>query len=433
MASKTSASSYLKKISFACCTWVQRLAPVYFKGSDAMRADVFLVEAGHASTRSQAQRLIASGVEWRLTPLAPWKKVAKNGDDIPAGAELKLLDAAEAKYISRGGLKLEGALSATGIAVKGLRCMDVGQSTGGFTDCLLQAGAAQVIGIDVGHGQLHERLKSDERVVCVEGFNARALTPELLEQACDEALCEVIEEEEDNDTQPVAPYAWMRNGGQVDEDYDDSDDAKEQDVENFKAERAAKAKAKAEGSAPVELRRRAGTEKIDITPAFDVVTGDLSFISLTLVLPSVVQVLKPHGQLLMLVKPQFELQPGQIGKGGIVRDKALYAEVEQRIRGCLEGLGLTVKQWLDSPIEGGDGNHEFFVWAQQGAEIKAAVPVDAAEAAPAKPATKAAPKRPSRADIKAQRAKQELYEDPEVASFGQPGPARSKQKKRNER
>ncbi|MDR0212507.1 MAG: TlyA family RNA methyltransferase [Comamonas sp.] len=398
-----------------------------------MRADVFLVEAGHASTRSQAQRLIASGVEWRLTPLAPWKKVAKNGDDIPAGAELKLLDAAEAKYISRGGLKLEGALSATGIAVKGLRCMDVGQSTGGFTDCLLQAGAAQVIGIDVGHGQLHERLKSDERVVCVEGFNARALTPELLEQACDEALCEVIEEEEDNDTQPVAPYAWMRNGGQVDEDYDDSDDAKEQDVENFKAERAAKAKAKAEGSAPVELRRRAGTEKIDITPAFDVVTGDLSFISLTLVLPSVVQVLKPHGQLLMLVKPQFELQPGQIGKGGIVRDKALYAEVEQRIRGCLEGLGLTVKQWLDSPIEGGDGNHEFFVWAQQGAEIKAAVPVDAAEAAPAKPATKAAPKRPSRADIKAQRAKQELYEDPEVASFGQPGPARSKQKKRNER
>ena len=80
---------------------------------------MFLVEAGHASTRSQAQRLIASGVEWRLTPLAPWKKVAKNGDDIPVGAELQLLDAAEAKYISRGGLKLEGALAATGIAVRG--------------------------------------------------------------------------------------------------------------------------------------------------------------------------------------------------------------------------------------------------------------------------------------------------------------------------
>ena len=399
-----------------------------------MRADVFLVEAGHASTRSQAQRLIASGVEWRLTPLAPWKKVAKNGDDIPAGAELQLLDAAEAKYISRGGLKLEGALAATGIAVKGLRCLDVGQSTGGFTDCLLQAGAAQVVGVDVGHSQLHERLRSDERVICVESFNARTLTPESLEVACDEALCDVIEEEEDNDTQPQAPYAWMRNGGQVDEDYDDSDDAKEQDIESFKAERVAKAKAKSEGVAPVELRRRPGTQNIDITPAFDFVTGDVSFISLTLVLPSVVQVLKPHGQLLMLVKPQFELQPGQIGKGGIVRDKALYVEVEQRIRSCITDLGLTVKQWMDSPIEGGDGNHEFFVWAEQGAEIKAPAPqVAADEEATAKPAVKAAAKRPSRADIKAQRAKQELYADPEVASFGQPGPGRGKQKKRNER
>ncbi|MBI1625677.1 TlyA family RNA methyltransferase [Comamonas suwonensis] len=399
-----------------------------------MRADVFLVEAGHASTRSQAQRLIASGVEWRLTPLAPWKKVAKNGDDIPAGAELQLLDAAEAKYISRGGLKLEGALAATGIAVKGLRCLDVGQSTGGFTDCLLQAGAAQVVGVDVGHSQLHERLRSDDRVICVESFNARTLTPESLEVACDEALCDVIEEEEDNDTQPQAPYAWMRNGGQVDEDYDDSDDAKEQDIESFKAERVAKAKAKSEGVAPVELRRRPGTQNIDITPAFDFVTGDVSFISLTLVLPSVVQVLKPHGQLLMLVKPQFELQPGQIGKGGIVRDKALYVEVEQRIRSCITDLGLTVKQWMDSTIEGGDGNHEFFVWAEQGAEIKAPAPqVAADEEATAKPAVKAAAKRPSRADIKAQRAKQELYADPEVASFGQPGPGRGKQKKRNER
>ena len=397
-----------------------------------MRADVFLVEAGHASTRSQAQRLIASGVEWRLTPLAPWKKVAKNGDDIPAGAELQLLDAAEAKYISRGGLKLEGALAATGIAVKDLRCLDVGQSTGGFTDCLLQAGAAQVVGVDVGHSQLHERLRSDDRVICVESFNARTLTPESLEVACDEALCDVIEEEEDNDTQPEAPYAWMRNGGQVDEDYDDSDDAKEQDIESFKAERVAKAKAKSEGVAPVELRRRPGTQNIDITPAFDFVTGDVSFISLTLVLPSVVQVLKPHGQLLMLVKPQFELQPGQIGKGGIVRDKALYVEVEQRIRNCITDLGLTVKQWMDSPIEGGDGNHEFFVFAQQGAEIKAPA-ADAAEDESAPAVKKVAAKRPSRADIKAQRAKQELYVDPEAASFGQPGPARAKQKKRNER
>ena len=86
-----------------------------------MRADVFLVEAGHAATRSQAQRLIAAGVEWRLSPLAPWQKVAKNGDDIPEIALVELLDGAEAKYLSRGGLKLEGALKATGLAVTGLR------------------------------------------------------------------------------------------------------------------------------------------------------------------------------------------------------------------------------------------------------------------------------------------------------------------------
>ena len=171
---------------------------------------------------------------------------------------------------------------------------------------------------------------------------------------------------------------------------------------------------------------------MDITPAFDFVTGDVSFISLTLVLPPVVQLLKPHGRLLMLVKPQFELQPGQVGKGGIVRDPALYAEVEQRIRDCLAELGMTVLQWLDSPIEGGDGNHEFFVFAQQGAEIKAPA-ADAAEDESAPAVKKAAAKRPSRADIKAQRAKQELYVDPEAASFGQPGPARAKQKKRNER
>lgn len=297
-----------------------------------MRADVFLVDHGHASTRSQAQRLIASGVQWRNSPLLPWKKVQKNGDDIPVGAELQLLNLDEAKYISRGGLKLEGALAATGLQVAGLRCLDVGQSTGGFTDCLLQAGAAQVIGVDVGQGQLHERLRSDARVVCVEGLNARHMSAQDLQDACEEVLSERWEEEEDNDTQPQAPYAWMRNGGAIDEDYDDSNDAKETDIEAFKAERAARAKALQAGVLPTQLRRKAEFADVDITPQFDFVTGDLSFISLTLVLPAVVRLLKPHGHLLMLVKPQFELQPGQVGKGGIVREPALYAEIEQRIR-----------------------------------------------------------------------------------------------------
>lgn len=332
-----------------------------------MRADVYLVEKGHATTRSQAQRLIGAGVQWRLAPGMPWQKVVKNGDDIPEMAEVELLDAAEAKFISRGGLKLEGALAATGLSVAGLRCLDVGQSTGGFTDCLLQQGAAQVIGVDVGHGQLHERLRNDPRVVCVEGLNARSVTPESLREACDVALSEVIEDTEDNDTQPVAPYAWMRNGGMVDDDYDDSDDAKEQEIEDFKAERAARAKARNDGSAPVERKRRAGTENVDITPEFDVIVGDVSFISLTLILPALVPLLNAQGRLLMLVKPQFELQPGQVGKGGIVRDPALYAQVEQRIRESCAQSGLQIDQWLDSTIEGGDGNREFFVYARRGA------------------------------------------------------------------
>lgn len=385
-----------------------------------MRADVFLVDHGHATTRSQAQRLIASGVEWRLTPLAPWKKVTKNGDDIPAGVELKLLDNAEAKYISRGGLKLEGALEATGLKVDGLRCLDVGQSTGGFTDCLLQRGAAQVIGVDVGHGQLHERLRADVRVVCVEGMNARAMTAEVLQDACEEVISERWEEEEDNDTQPKAPYAWMRNGGQVDEDYDDSNDAKDSDIEAFKAERAAKAKAREEGTVPTERRRKAEYAEVDTTPLFDFVTGDVSFISLTLVLPAVVRLLKPHGQLLMLVKPQFELQPGQIGKGGIVREPAHFQEVEERVRTCLTELGLEVKAWMESAIEGGDGNREFFIHAVQGQTIK-----DLGEPLPDQPAAPAA-KRVSRTVLR--ELKRIDVIDDEEDGYNVPGPARPKRK-----
>jgi 23S rRNA (cytidine1920-2'-O)/16S rRNA (cytidine1409-2'-O)-methyltransferase len=153
----------------------------------------------------------------------------------------------------------------------------------------------------------------------------------------------------------------------VDEEYDDSNDAKDKDIETFKSERAARAKARELGTLPVERRRRAECADVDITPVFDVITGDLSFISLTLVLPALVSLLAPGGSLLMLVKPQFELQPGQVGKGGIVRDAALYAVVEQRIRDCCAELGLAVQAWLDSPISGGDGNHEFFVFARRGA------------------------------------------------------------------
>jgi len=242
-----------------------------------MRADQLLVERGLASSRSQAQRLIASGVRW--LDRGGWKRVAKNGDELPPQAQIELLDAAEAKYVSRGGLKLEGALRSAGVDVAGKRCLDVGQSTGGFTDCLLRHGAGHVTGVDVGHGQLHEALRGDPRVRAIEKVNAREL-----------------------------------NAAQVGGD-------------------------------------------------FDLVTGDLSFISLTLVLPALAPLLAPGADLLMLVKPQFELQPGQVGRNGIVTDPALYAQVEQRVRQCCAALGLRVRGWYDSAITGGDGNREFFVHA----------------------------------------------------------------------
>jgi 23S rRNA (cytidine1920-2'-O)/16S rRNA (cytidine1409-2'-O)-methyltransferase len=242
-----------------------------------MRADQLLVERGLASSRSQAQRLIASGVRW--LDRGAWKRVGKNGDELPDEAEIELLDLAEARYVSRGGLKLEGALRDSGVVVEGKRCLDVGQSTGGFTDCLLQHGAANVTGVDVGHGQLHEKIRSDARVTAVEKVNAREL----------------------------------------------------------------------------------GVDHVGSD--FDLIVGDLSFISQTLVLPALVPLLKAQGDLLMLVKPQFELQPGQVGKNGIVSDPALYAVVERRIREACAQLGLEVRGWYDSAIAGGDGNREFFVHA----------------------------------------------------------------------
>ncbi len=242
------------------------------------RADQLLVSRGLASSRAVAQRLIASGrVRW------DGDAVVKPAQDLPACAGLQVeADPADC-YVSRGGLKLAGALAETGIAVDGKFCLDVGQSTGGFTDCLLQAGAARVVGVDVGHGQLHPPLASDSRVTAVEGVNCRALT------AAD-----------------LAP--------------------------GFPAD------------------------------GFEVIVGDLSFISLTLVLPQLPPLLAASGDLLLLVKPQFEVGRGGLAKGGIVRDPALYPVVEDKLRACAAGLGLTVRAWLESPILGGDGNREFFIW-----------------------------------------------------------------------
>lgn len=241
-----------------------------------MRADQLVLLRGLAPTRSAAQRLIAAGaVRWLA--VGGWAVLRKAGEDLPADARFEVTDDAETRWVSRGGLKLDAALQATGVKVDGRRCLDVGQSTGGFTDVLLARGAAAVVGVDVGHGQLHDRLRGDPRVTAIEGFNAREL-------------------------------------------------------------------------AGAGLGR------------FELIVGDLSFISMTLVLPALAALL--DGELLMLVKPQFELQPADIGKGGLVKDAASYPLVERRIREACAAAGLAVMDYLPCAIDGGDGNREFFVWAR---------------------------------------------------------------------
>lgn len=274
-----------------------------------MRIDQLLVQRGLASTRSQAQRLIGDGVEWMQAD--SWRRIVKNGDEVPEGARVRLLNDSEARYVSRGGLKLEAALKQTGLSVAGSACLDVGQSTGGFTDCLLKSGAASVVGVDVGSAQLHPSLRNDPRVRCIEGVNARTLVASDL----------------------IATSAYPESDG---------------------------------GGISLKLPGEDGADlQTPQAPAFDLAVIDVSFISQTLMLPSIVALLKPGGVVLSLVKPQFELQPGQVGKGGIVRDAASYLIVEKRLRDACADAGLTVHAWFDSPIAGGDGNREFFIHASK--------------------------------------------------------------------
>ena len=246
-----------------------------------MRADQLLVQRGVAPSRSAAQRLIErGGVRWRAA--AGWAVPKKAGEELPEAAEIEVVDDAELRFVSRGGLKLDGALDRSAIDVHGLGCLDVGQGRGGFSDVLLQRGAARVVGVDVGHGQLHPRLAADPRVTALEGVNARQLDAGML---------------------PAA--------------------------------------------------------------RFDLVVGDLSFISLTLVLPALAPL--AAGDLLLLVKPQFELQRADIGKGGIVKaGEATDTQVERKLRAGCAASGLVVVDWFGSAVAGGDGNREFFVHARGG-------------------------------------------------------------------
>jgi 23S rRNA (cytidine1920-2'-O)/16S rRNA (cytidine1409-2'-O)-methyltransferase len=235
------------------------------------RLDELVVARGLAESRSKAQALILAGRV--LVDDAPQ---GKPGTRVAADAALRVRGA-ERRYVSRGGEKLAGALAALALAPAGLRCADVGASTGGFTDCLLQRGAAEVLALDVGHGQFAASLRGDPRVTLRERTNVRyyALEP---------------------------------------------------------------------GVAP-----------------FDLVVADLSFISLRRVLAPLIALVRPGGQLLCLVKPQFELERGQVGKGGVVRDPALRARAVALVREAAAAAGLELRGEADSVLPGPKGNLERFL------------------------------------------------------------------------
>ena len=238
------------------------------------RIDKLLVERGLAETRAKARALVAAG-----EVLVGEVRIDKPGQLVDPEKPIRLKGAG-LRFVSRGALKLEKALDAFGIDPAGLRCVDLGASTGGFTDLLLQRGAVHVHAVDVGYGQLHEKLRQDGRVTSVERVNARSVT-----------LAEL-------------------------------------------------------GAEP-----------------FDLAVLDLSFISLALILPAARALVRPGGALVMLVKPQFEAGPAQVGKGGVVRDPAVRQGTIDKVAGVCRELGLEVRGIVDSPVEGPAGNLEALLWA----------------------------------------------------------------------
>lgn len=251
-----------------------------FAPSAGVRADVLLAAQLNCS-RTKARHLIEAGKARHADAV-----IGKPAQALPGDSQLTLAEDACGAFVSRGGDKLSGALRHTRMSVAGCRCLDVGQSAGGFTDCLLAAGAEQVVGVDVGHGQLHPKLLVDPRVRAFTGINCRRLTAADLADALPE------------------------NG-------------------------------------------------------FERIVADVSFISLALILPCLPPLLAADGQMLLLVKPQFEVGRKDVGKGGIVRDARLYAEVEAGLRRRCADLDLEVRQWFASSLVGGDGNREFFIWTSK--------------------------------------------------------------------
>lgn len=237
------------------------------------RLDRLLVDRGLAESRERGQAMIIAGLV-----LVNGQKVEKSGSLVPGDADIRILGD-PMPYVSRGGLKLEKALDEYGIDVKDKTCLDVGASTGGFTDCLLQHGAKKVYAVDVGYGQMAWKVRQDPRVIVIERTNIRDMSPSLI------------------------------------------------------------------------------PEKTDIAVI------DVSFISLEKVIPSVLGFLNPGAGIIALIKPQFEVGKGQVGKGGIVRDVVAREAAVEKVRAAFRSAGLEVRGIIASPITGQDGNIEYLIYA----------------------------------------------------------------------
>lgn len=239
------------------------------------RLDHLLTERGFVESRERARALVMAG-----SVLVGGHPVDKAGKRVPRDAEIRI-KGREQPYVSRGGLKLEGALQDLDVDVAGKKALDVGASTGGFTDCLLAAGVKKVYAVDVGYGQLHWRLRQDTRVVPIERKNIRFIEPD------------------------------------------------------------------------------------EIGEEIDIVVIDVSFISLKLVLPTILPLMAPDAEVLALVKPQFEVGKGEVGKGGVVRDPALRNRVVEEIGSFSVSIGLEILGSCPSRIKGPKGNQEFFIYMRK--------------------------------------------------------------------